>query len=140
LWNLRFGIEFALEVSDERRKSTMRNWIGKSVAIIGAIHTVFGLVMFRQVIGEIIGEGLVNTVNGQILREFAFWFIFFGFLAVIFGIFIDWCERQQIKLPAFLGWNLLALTVLLVTIMPISGGWLLFIPTTGIFLRTFFSK
>jgi hypothetical protein len=96
--------------------------------------------MFRQVIGEIIGEGLVNTVNGQILREFAFWFIFFGFLAVIFGIFIDWCERQQIKLPAFLGWNLLALTVLLVTIMPISGGWLLFIPTTGIFLRTFFSK
>ena len=111
-------------------------WIGKSIMIIGAIHSAFGFVVFHSTLAEIIREGLVNTVNGQPMREFAFWFIVFGFLAIIFGMFVDWCERQGIKLPEFFGWSLLALTLIIVTIMPISGGWLLFIPTIGAILRS----
>ncbi len=112
----------------------MQAWIGKSIMIIGAIHSAFGFVVFRSTLAEIIRDGLVNTVNGQPMREFAFWFIIFGFLAIIFGMFVDWGERQDLKLPKFLGWSLLALTLIIVTTMPISGGWLLFIPTIGAIL------
>ncbi len=114
----------------------MQVWIGKSIMIIGAIHSAFGFVVFRSILAEIIGEGLVNTVNGQPLREFAFWFLVFGFLAIIFGALVDWCERQGVKLPKFFGWSLLALTLIVVTIMPISGGWLLLIPAIGAILRS----
>jgi len=118
-----------------KEKTTVQAWIGKSIMIIGAIHSAFGFVVFRSTLAEIIRDGLVNTVNGQPMREFAFWFIVFGFLAIIFGMFVDWCERQGVKLPKFFGWSLLALTLIIVTIMPISGGWLLFIPTIGAILR-----
>jgi polyferredoxin len=114
----------------------MQAGIGKSIIVIGGIHSAFGFVVFRSTLAEIIREGLVNTVNGQPIREFAFWFIVFGFLAIIFGTFVDWCERQSVKLPKFFGWSLLALTLIIVTIMPISGGWLLFIPTIGAILRS----
>lgn len=114
----------------------MQVWIGKSIMIIGAIHTAFGLAVFRSTLAEIFREGFVNTVNGQPLREFAFWFLVFGFLAIIFGALVDWCERQDVKLPKFLGWSLLALTLIIVTIMPISGGWLLLIPAIGAILRS----
>ncbi len=115
----------------------MKNWIGKSIIIIGIIHSVFGLVMFRSTLSEIINEGVFNTVNGQIMREFTFWFIVFGFLAIILGCLVDWCESQEIKIPNFLGWGLLVLTLLIVVIMPISGGWLFFIPSIGLILRVF---
>lgn len=112
----------------------MQAWIGKSIIIIGAIHSVFGFVVFRSALAEIFREGLVNTVNGQPIREIAFWFIAFGFLGIILGMFVDWCEGKNMKLPRFFGWSLLAFTLLFVTIMPISGIWLLFIPTVGAIL------
>lgn len=114
----------------------MQTWIGKSIMIIGAIHSAFGFVIFRSTLAEIFRDGLVNTVNGQPMREVAFWFIVFGFLAIIFGALIDWCERQSVKLPKFLGWSLLALTTVIVTIMPISGGWTLLIPAIGLIFRS----
>jgi hypothetical protein len=113
----------------------VRAWIGKSIIIIGVIHSAFGLVGFRKTIATIFSEGLFNTVNGQPEREFAFWFVFFGLLMIAFGAFVNWVERQGIKLPKFLGWNLLALTLLIVMIMPVSGGWLLLAPAIGSVLR-----
>ena len=118
----------------------MQAWIGKSIIIIGAIHSAFGFVWFRSTIGEIVHEGLVNTVNGQPERELAFWFIFFGLLAIIFGAFVDWCERKGIKFPKFFGWNLLAFTLIIIMIMPISGGWLLLVPAIGSIIRSSYSS
>lgn len=110
-------------------------WIGKAIMIIGAIHTAFGLVVFRSTLAELAGENFVNTVNGQPLREFAFWFIAFGLLGIIFGMLVDWCERKIVELPKFLGWGLLALTLAMLIVMPISGGWLLLPPAFGAILR-----
>lgn len=114
----------------------MHAWIGKSIIFIGIIHSVFGFVTFRSTLSELISEGVINTVNGQPKREFAFWFLFFGFMAIIAGSLIDWCERKDRLLPGFLGLSLLALTLVCVAIMPISGGWLLLVPAVGAIIRT----
>jgi hypothetical protein len=114
----------------------MRSWIGKSVFFIGVVHSVFGFVVFRSTLGELVGEGLINTVNGQPDREFVFWFLFFGFMAIIAGLLIDWCEKTVGVLPGFLGWSLLALTLVCVTIMPVSGAWLLLVPAVGAVVRS----
>lgn len=114
----------------------MHAWIGKAIIFIGIVHSVFGFVVFRSTLAELVREGLVNTVNGQPDREFAFWFVFFGFMAIIAGALTDWCERNFRRLPGFLGWSLLAMTVALVTIMPISGAWMLFAPTAGAIFRS----
>ena len=114
----------------------MLAWIGKSIIFIGIIHSIFGFVVFRSTIAELFREGVVNTVNGQPDREFAFWFLFFGFMAIIAGALTDWCERRFGRLPGFLGWSLLAMTVALVTIMPISGAWMLFVPSVAAIFRS----
>lgn len=115
----------------------MKVWIGKTVALIGIIHTVFGFFVFWNVIGEIIAEGFFDTVQEQDNRNYALWFIFFGFITVILGLLVNYLEGSNIALPRFLGWSLLALTLFLVAIMPISGGWLLLIPAGGAIYRQF---
>ena len=114
----------------------MKAWIGKAVVFIGIVHTIFGFVVFRSTLAELVTEGIFNTVNGQPDREFAFWFLFFGFMAIIVGLVVDWCERKIGELPNFFGWSLLALTALLVTIMPVSGGWAVFVPAIAAIYRS----
>ena len=113
----------------------MRAWIGKSVIGIGSIHTVFGLVAFRQIVGTLAGEWLINTVNGELDRERAFWFLFTGFAWLILGALINWLEIHRETLPAFLGWSFLVMTALGVLVMPVSGFWLFWAPTAGLLQR-----
>jgi len=113
----------------------MKSWVGISIIIIGIIHSVFGFVFFHSTIIEVFYDGFVNTVNMQPMREWGFWFLFFGFLLIILGLLVDWCERKKLSLPKFFGWMLLVFTSLLVIIMPFSGGWLMFIPSIGLIVR-----
>ncbi|MEM8906520.1 MAG: DUF6463 family protein [Bacteroidota bacterium] len=113
----------------------MKNWIGKTIALIGLIHTIFGFVVLPNIFRDLLSEGLFNTVNGQLDREFFFWFIQFGLLLVLFGGFVNWVEQRLDRLPLGLGWTLLAFTALLVGIMPISGAWLMLIPAVGILIQ-----
>lgn len=113
----------------------MRAWIGKFIIGIGVIHVAFGFVVFHGTLRILVAEGLFNTVNGQPDRELAFWFIIFGAVVILLGALTDWCERQAAGLPRRFGWSLLALTVLVVFIMPISGGWLLLAPSVGAIAR-----
>ena len=110
-------------------------WIGKALFVIGVVHSLFGLVVLRSTLAVLWNEGLINTVNGQPDREFAFWFIAFGILTMILGAFVDSCEKRRIPFPRFFGWTLLAFTAVMVTIMPISGAWLVLIPAIGAILR-----
>lgn len=115
----------------------MRAWIGKAIAIIGIIHTIYGFVDYRATFAEIIDRGIINTINGEPLRDLAFWFVYFGLTIIVFGLFVDWCERKFNALPRFLGWSLLALTIIIVTMMPNSGGWAFFIPSLGAIYRQY---
>jgi hypothetical protein len=115
---------------------TVTRWIGRAVLAIGVLHTVVGVSMFRSTLAELAAEGFVNTVHGQPMREWAFWFLFFGFLGILAGALIDWCEQSPRPLPGFLGLGLLAITVTCVTLMPVSGGWLLLAPSVGALLHS----
>ena len=63
----------------------MKNWIGKSLIGIGALHTFVGLVFILPQMGELLDEGIFNTINGQPKREAFLWFLFSGFLLLILG-------------------------------------------------------
>ncbi len=108
-----------------------RRRVGSSIAAIGLVHTAVGVVGFHHVIVDLAADGVFNTVNGEPLREAAFWFIFFGFVAVLLGAVVAWAAENFGETPAFLGSSLLALTALGIIIMPISGFWLLIVPTLG---------
>ena len=113
----------------------MRNWIGKSLMVIGIIHSIFGFIVFHNIIADLIREMLFNSIDRQLDRNTAFWFLFTGFAIIIIGGLVDWAERKHSELPSFLKWSLLVITILGCFIMPKSGFWLLFIPTIGLLLR-----
>ncbi len=113
----------------------MKIWIGKSIATIGIIHTIFGFVFIGHIFRELLNDGLINTVNGQLDREFFFWFVMFGVLLIVLGALTNWVEKETGFLPSWYGWVLFVFTLMIVAIMPASGGWLLFIPAVGILMR-----
>lgn len=114
----------------------MRRWIGRWIVGVGLIHILFGIVVFRSTWSTLLGEGLINTVNGQPEREFAVWFTVTGILTLLVGALIDWMEARGTPLPVFVGWSLLILTAAILVLMPISGGWLLLPGAIGAIFRS----
>ena len=112
-----------------------KSWVGRALIAVGVIHTLFGLVGFRSTLGQLVSEGLWNTVHGQPVREYAFWFIVTGLMLMLFGGLVHANERDGRPLPPTVSWGLLVLTVAMVVIMPISGGWLLLPPAIGAVLK-----
>ena len=113
----------------------MKNWIGKFIIFIGVLHTFFGLAFILPQMGELLDEGIFNTINGQPKREAFLWFLFSGFLLLILGGLVNWMERHEYSLPKFLGWALFIVTACAVFLSPQSGGWLIFIPAIGLILK-----
>jgi len=102
---------------------------------IGVIHTLMGLVFMRSTLWVLWNERLLNTVNGQPPREATFWFLYAGFLLILLGSLIHRLERNSMAIPPPFVWCLLALTVIGVAVMPISGLWLLVVPAVGLMVR-----
>lgn len=114
----------------------MKQWVGKSIFIIGLIHTIFGFVFMHRTLLHIVQSGVFNTIHGQVEREAVFWFLFSGFSLIILGALINWIEKRGEILPDFLRWSFLAITITGIVIMPLSGFWLLLIPVTGFFMQS----
>jgi hypothetical protein len=96
-----------------------------------------GFLVFADALDLLIKEGLFNTVrlDGEPYRQAAFWFMYTGFSLLILGFLVDWIERRNIGIPGFLSWALLAAAASGAFIMPVSGFWLLLVPTIGLFRR-----
>lgn len=109
----------------ELKAAPRRRWIGRWILGVGCVHSLFGLIVFRDTWAILAAEGFVNTVNGQPEREFPFWFLATGILTLLLGALVDHLEARREPLPRFLGWGLFLFTAAVLAIMPISGGWLL---------------
>ncbi len=106
----------------------MRGIAGTLLAVIGALHVVLGVAVagaLRQAVGS--GQ-MVNPVESFVHSPVSlqFWFLMFGFPVLILGHLGAWVERRlERRLPAFVGWELLAVAALGVVLDPDSGFWLL---------------
>ncbi|RLC07591.1 MAG: hypothetical protein DRI24_24635 [Deltaproteobacteria bacterium] len=109
----------------------MKFWIGKSIVFIGLLHTLVGVFGFYGTLCELVDEKVFNTVCGQPDRELTFWFIAFGLLTIVFGVFVDSYERTFTRFPRRLGWGLFLFAAVIVVALPVSGAWLFLIPAAG---------
>lgn len=116
----------------------MRRWVGRWLMGVGALHSVVGLVVFAGPLRALLTEGVVNALGSRDpLRNLAFWFLFGGVMTVLVGYLADWIERApRGVLPPALGWSLLSVAVLGVTLAPASGFWLVLPAAIGILARS----
>lgn len=120
-----------------RSGDSVKVWVGRSILFIAVIHTVFGLIAFRDVAGPVVREGVFNTIQLDVSshRNVGFWFFMSGALLFVVGGLVTQSERLDRRLPAFLPWSLLTLAVVGSVLMPVSAFWLLFVPVGGAFLQ-----
>jgi len=102
----------------------MHRHAGKLLIAIGVGHAIVGLVLFRQPLAAIVGDGVLNTVRDQLDRQAAFWFLLMSPLCVALGQVVDRAiERGDQGTLGIVGWNLLAIGVVGAAMMPLSGFW-----------------
>jgi len=93
----------------------------------GLLHAVgFGLLPAegRRFLAGIVRDGMVGAVAGPPERYAWFWFVMFGWLAVVLGQAVLAVERRTGAPPRSLGWQLLAMSVVGLAAFPVSGFWL----------------
>lgn len=98
------------------------------------LHFIGGFVFFPDPLAEIAQAGWWNAVspdpfNLNYEREAAFWYMMISPLLFILGMLCCWIEEQKLIMPAFVGWILLIVTIIGIVIMPVSGTWLLLVPS-----------
>lgn len=98
------------------------------------IHLLVGAWLYAEPLADIGRNGIFNAVDPEFDRNAAFWFMMVAPLLFTLGQLCCWAQAQGISLPAFVGWYLLAISVVGVVLMPISGFWLLIPPAVLILL------
>jgi hypothetical protein len=104
---------------------TPRHWIGHWLMLVAAIHTVFGLVVFRADLSAMASLGFFNTVGEDPRRAAVAFFMLFGFLLAALAQATTALEHNgQQALLRPVGWSLLLMCAVAVVLMPASGFWL----------------
>jgi hypothetical protein len=105
-----------------------------SIVGIGLLHCTLFLWFGRATLGSIAAEGFWNTIDPIKPRQVLFWALLTGVFGLLLGQLALWVSHQGKALPAFLGWQLLGITLVCGILMPFSGGWLFAVPGTLIVL------
>lgn len=114
----------------------MKQWIGRWLIGVSAIHTVVAVAVFSEVLVSIVKRGVFNTVGADPMTGAVVWFVLFGAMLFVCGLAIAALEKSASgQLPKSIGWSLLAMGIAGVTLMPASGFWLVFPPAIAV-LRT----
>lgn len=113
-----------------------RPWIGPWLMVVAAIHTVFGFVFFAPTLGGMLGRGLFNSVGQDAMAGAATWFLLFGGPLALVAWQIGLAEQRAAWAELrVLGWGILALTILGLLLMPMSGFWLALPASWGLLRR-----
>jgi len=107
----------------------MRGTSGLLLIGIGVLHTIFGVFQGYSVLSRISHTTFSTETGRQLVtalgRQFVFWFLFGGLLMLVLGHLFTWIEqRLNHRVPSFIGWELLVLSVNGLALMPLSGFWL----------------
>ena len=105
--------------------STPRHWIGHWLMLVAAIHTVFGLTVFRTDLLAMANQGFFNTVGEDTRRAAVAFFMLFGFLLAVLAQAVSALEQRGRGVALRkIGWSILGLCGVAVLLMPASGFWL----------------
>lgn len=102
----------------------MERYVGRLLMATAVLHVAVGVVLERGSLRAIARSGVVNAVEPHRDRMAAVWFLLFGAVTWVLGQLADWTQREHGRLPASLGWGLLALDTGGAVLMPVSGFWL----------------
>ncbi|MBH5319616.1 hypothetical protein I6N90_17610 [Paenibacillus sp. GSMTC-2017] len=114
----------------------IKRHVGVMLMLTGLLHTVVVLIFGATQLQIIVAEGFWNTVgSGQGDRDAVFWSLLFGFMIIVTGYMVNWILKHKgIVPPAGFGWILLAVGLIGVIMMPVSGFWLV-LPQAVILIR-----
>lgn len=114
----------------------MKRWVGRWLIGVSAIHTVFAVAVFGEVLASIVKRGVFNTVGTDPTTGAVVWFVLFGAMLFVCGLAVAALEKSSpSQLPTSIGWSLLAMAVVGVTLMPASGFWLVFPPAIAVLVK-----
>lgn len=95
---------------------------------IGVIHTAFGVFQGSRMFSRLAQATFPTDAGRQLVtglaRQYVFWFLFGGFMMLLLGHLLMWSEHRGRRVPSFVGWELIALSLVGVALMPASGFWL----------------
>lgn len=115
----------------------MKQWIGRWLIVVSLLHSVVAVAVFGGVYFPIIKRGVFNTVGTDPMTAAAVWFVLFGAMLFTFGLAIAELEKSSIRqFPKSIGWCLLAIGIVGIILMPVSGFWLVFPPAIAVLIRT----
>lgn len=122
------------------RSARVRPLAGPILIAISLIHLACVPVFYGPALADIIDAGVVNAleVDGTVIdsRDAAFWYVAAGLGMVLLGYLAWWVERRIGRLPAGLGWLLVAFATANVLLFPVSGFWLFLLPAAVVLRRT----
>ena len=102
----------------------MKRWIGLAIMATAVLHTVVGLIFASQPLLNVLNAGVFNAVDPHFDRMAAVWFLLFGAMLFLLGLFVQWALQETETLPASVGWGFLITCIVGVILMPASGIWL----------------
>ncbi|MDT8998625.1 DUF6463 family protein [Paucibacter sp. APW11] len=108
-------------------------WIGPWLLGVAALHTAFGLWAFAPMLRQIVAAGWIGAATSSAPLAAASWFMLFGAPLALLAWLLP--ALQSAARPALLrqlGWGLLGLALLGISLMPASGFWLLLPPVWGL--------
>ncbi|EDX83369.1 hypothetical protein S7335_549 [Synechococcus sp. PCC 7335] len=108
--------------------------VGSLWTVVACIHLLFGLVVYWpqwQIIAE---SGWFNVIAPNPFapifdREDAFWFMMATPFLLVIGQLCFWAHQQKLLLPTSISIILLSTTAIGLFLMPVSGFWLLILPS-----------
>ena len=119
----------------------MKTSNGKIFVFLGIIHTLLGIspfafgkqfARFSDGFFFKISEGLLEfpLMNGQMNYEnfAAFWFTYFGLMLVPVGVLVNYVEKVSGQIPRSFIWAYLAVVLIGVYMIPLSGMTFLMLP------------
>lgn len=112
---------------------------------ISIIHALSNIWDYFEPWSDVVRNGIFNAVNPYLDRGTAFWMLMVSPFIFGLGQLCCWAQANKVKLPVFIGYNLLITSAFGAFLMPISGFWLLIPPSILMIISsysksTFFTK
>jgi Family of unknown function (DUF6463) len=113
-----------------------KNKVGRLLMTIGILHVLGGAYVGREPIARIVREGFIGEADSglgnvpeHMDKELAFWFMLWGPYIFVLGQLASWAEREGKRLPAHIGWQLVAINLIAAVLDPKGGFWMALIPS-----------